>query len=337
MTNATKYNYQTAAQAILSKLKTERDREIVAGRFGLGMPKRQTLEKIGGKYGITRERVRQIEKSAVAKLKAAQVDGITEADSILANHLKDLGHVSELDKIAERLDVDPSEHTYIVFLATLAPSVAVIEESDHFKPALALLPDYHPEAVRSIAQEVVKQLEKAGKPASLSSIRPTVSGNASEETLHNIASISKQLANMDGRWGLAHWPEVNPKSIKDKTYIALARHGSPLHFSEIADRIASLGERKRTVTVQAVHNELIKDPRFVLVGRGIYALRDWGYTPGTVADIITEILREETPLHKNEIVKRVLKKRQVKKTTIVLNLQEKDQFTRVAKATYALK
>jgi hypothetical protein len=73
------------------------------------------------------------------------------------------------------------------------------------------------------------------------------------------------------------------------------------------------------------------------VGRGIYALGDWGYTPGTVADIITDVLRQQSPLHKDEIVKRVLQKRQVKTTTIVLNLQEKDQFVCVAKATYALR
>jgi DNA-directed RNA polymerase delta subunit len=117
----------------------------------------------------------------------------------------------------------------------------------------------------------------------------------------------------------------------------LSKHGQPLHFSDIATRISGLGERKRNVTVQAVHNELIKDPRFVLVGRGIYALAEWGYTPGTVADIIAEVLRQESPLHKDEIVKRVLQKRQVKTTTIVLNLQEKDQFIRVSKATYKLR
>jgi hypothetical protein len=41
-------------------------------------------------------------------------------------------------------------------------------------------------------------------------------------------------------------------------------------------------------------------------------------------------------LHRDEIVRRVLKSRQVKETTILLNLQGKSQFKRVAKATYAL-
>jgi DNA-directed RNA polymerase delta subunit len=110
-----------------------------------------------------------------------------------------------------------------------------------------------------------------------------------------------------------------------------------LHFSEIAKHVRNLGATKRDVTIQAVHNELIKDNRFILIGRGIYALAEWGYTPGTVAEIIASVLREEQPLHKDEIVRRVLMKRQVKTTTIILNLQEKDQFQRTAKATYKLK
>jgi DNA-binding winged helix-turn-helix (wHTH) protein len=56
-----------------------------------------------------------------------------------------------------------------------------------------------------------------------------------------------------------------------------------------------------------------------------------------VADIIAQVLREANePLHRDEIVKRVLKSRFVKETTILLNLQSKGQFKRVAKATYEL-
>ena len=110
-----------------------------------------------------------------------------------------------------------------------------------------------------------------------------------------------------------------------------------MHFAEIAAKLDQVKANPKKVTTQAVHNELIKDKRFVLIGRGIYALAEWGYQAGTVADIIEEVLREESPLTKDEIVRRVLARRQVKVTTIALNLQEKPQFERVAKATYQLK
>ncbi|OYW85905.1 hypothetical protein B7Z17_01470, partial [Candidatus Saccharibacteria bacterium 32-49-10] len=138
-------------------------------------------------------------------------------------------------------------------------------------------------------------------------------------------------------WGLTKWPTVNPKNIRDKIYVILAENKSPMHFSEIADAIKESDFKRKNVTTQAIHNELIKDKRFVLIGRGIYALDSWGYSKGTVADIISDILKDASePLHRDEIVKRVLKSRQVKETTILLNLQSKPQFKRVAKATYGL-
>ena len=110
-----------------------------------------------------------------------------------------------------------------------------------------------------------------------------------------------------------------------------------MHFSDIATHIKDSDFKRKDVTTQAIHNELIKDKRFVLIGRGIYALKEWGYDKGTVADIITAVLKDaKQPLHRDEIVKRVLKSRFVKETTILLNLQSKPQFKRVAKATYDL-
>ena len=130
---------------------------------------------------------------------------------------------------------------------------------------------------------------------------------------------------------------VNPKNIRDKIYVILHEHGKPLHFNEIAKSIKDSSFRRKDVTTQAIHNELIKDNRFVLIGRGIYALKEWGYRKGTVADIIADVLKKAAePLHRDEIVRRVLQHRHVKETTILLNLQGKPQFKRVAKATYTL-
>jgi hypothetical protein len=152
-----------------------------------------------------------------------------------------------------------------------------------------------------------------------------------------LAGISKQLATLNGRWGLIKWPTVNPKNIRDKIYVILSENGKHMHFNEIAEAIKASDFKRKDVTTQAIHNELIKDKRFVLIGRGIYALKEWGYKKGTVADIISEVLKAAgEPLHRDEIVKRVLKSRFVKETTILLNLQSKPQFKRVAKATYEL-
>lgn len=331
------HELRTATKLLLEQLKNSRDREIVALRFGLTPEGRQTLENIGSRYNITRERVRQVEKGAVTKLRQSSAPALGAADSTLRSALTDLGGVASLETIAKRFGAkNASDDAHIVFMATLAPSVHVIEDNDHFHAALTSLAHVSKEALHSATNELTSFLKKHGEPATMKHIAQNITSDLPTKAVEQIAAISKKLAQLEDHWGLSHWPQVNPKSIRDKTYLVLAKETKPLHFTDIAERIAELGQRKRQVTVQAVHNELIKDPRFVLVGRGIYALSEWGYTPGTVADIIADVLRKESPLHKDTIVKRVLERRQVKTTTIILNLQEKNNFVRVAKATYAL-
>lgn len=130
-------------------------------------------------------------------------------------------------------------------------------------------------------------------------------------------------------------PNVNPRNIKDKIYVVLKQNSQPMHFSDIASQIASSNFKRKDVTKQAIHNELIKDKRFVLIGRGIYALNEWGYKKGTVADIIADVIKQNgQPMYRDDIVKQVLKRRKVKETTVLLNLQARPEFKRVAKATY---
>ncbi len=50
---------------------SEREREVLRLRYGLGTDREYTLEEIGRRLAITRERVRQIEARALAKIRAA--------------------------------------------------------------------------------------------------------------------------------------------------------------------------------------------------------------------------------------------------------------------------
>lgn len=332
------FDFHEAVEGILRTLKRDRDRQILSRRFGLGLERRQTLEKIGQDFGITRERVRQIEKAAITKLVANQPQAVTQANQLLIDYLESEGKVCSFTEVANRLGASNNgDQAYVLLLAALSPDVEVIEEDDDLQTGLAVLPVYNRAAVKKLSQELLQTIAQIGKPVSIGEIIKHMPSQPSPKIAANIARITTGAAQLDGTWGLAAWPEVNPRSIRDKTYLVLRRHTKPLHFSDIAGRIQQLGSGKQDVTTQAVHNELIKDGRFILIGRGIYALAEWGYTPGTVADIIVGVLRDQQPLHKDEIVRRVLEKRQVKTSTIVLNLQEKNQFIRVAKATYKLK
>lgn len=333
-------NVEQAVQDILGTVEREREREIVSRRFGL-FDRRETLEQIGELLGITRERVRQLEKAVVTRLKSAagnDLPHIQNVESSLSDHLAQMGNVARVSDVAERLIPNASkiDQSRVTFLAALSPGIAVIDDNDHFFHAIGLGAKHTEKAIRDNVNKIIEAIKEIGEPTSIEAIAGKV-GNDDPKHVEALASVSKNVATLHGRWGLTKWPMVNPKNIRDKIYVILHDNKKPMHFSEIAEAIKTSDLKRKDVTTQAIHNELIKDGRFVLIGRGIYALREWGYKKGTVADVIAEILRKEGgPLHRDEIVKRVLKSRRVKETTILLNLQGKPQFKRVAKATYAL-
>lgn len=331
---------QTAVKDILATVEREREREIIARRFGL-YDRKETLEQIGELLGITRERVRQLEKAIMIRLKIAAEDNlphIANVEKQFIRHLHDLGRVAKVQDLTARVTDQQNDRSraHVAFLAEIAPRLAVVDENDHYHHAVGIKEHHDETQIKEHVDTIVAAIKKHGEPISIEDLHTKVD-HAHPNHVRALASVSKDLASLKDKWGLTKWPTVNPKNIRDKIYVILQENGKPLHFSEIAKAIKGSDFRRKDVTTQAIHNELIKDGRFVLIGRGIYALKDWGYSKGTVADIITDILKEESgPLHRDEIVKRVLKHRQVKETTILLNLQGKQRFTRVAKATYGL-
>jgi predicted Zn-ribbon and HTH transcriptional regulator/DNA-binding phage protein len=333
-------NIESITKEILNTIEREREREIVARRFGL-FDRRETLGQIGELLGITRERVRQLEKAVITRLNESAKNGlphIKEVEKILNQHLEEMGKVARVSEITARITPENSkiDQSRVAFLAQLSPSVAVIDDNDHFYHAVGQATEHTEKAIRDQVNKIIEAIKKIAEPADIETVAQKV-GNEDAKHVEALASISKSVANLHGRWGLVKWPMVNPKNIRDKIYVILHDKKKPMHFSEIAKSIKGSDFKRKDVTTQAIHNELIKDKRFVLIGRGIYALREWGYDKGTVADVISEVLRKEGgPLHRDEIVKRVLKSRHVKETTILLNLQGKSQFKRVAKATYDL-
>lgn len=326
-------------QDILNSIEREREREIIARRYGL-FDRKETLEQIGELLGITRERVRQLEKAVMARLSSAgdELPHIEEVEKTLLAVLEQQGSTARITNLSAALTPENTrtDQSRLAFLTELCPNISVINEDDTHYQAAGVLSAHSTSQMKQEVSRIVAAIKQAGKPVDQSDLA-TLAGMASEEYAVALATVSKQLASLNNRWGLIKWPTVNPKNIRDKIYVILSENGKHMHFNEIAEAIKASDFKRKDVTTQAIHNELIKDKRFVLIGRGIYALKEWGYKKGTVADIISSVLREaNAPLHRDEIVKRVLKSRFVKETTILLNLQSKAQFKRVAKATYEL-
>lgn len=346
--NNMKYQLPVHPEEATKKLFTtlpKRTKDVLEQRFGLGKnPKRLTLEAIGQKYGITRERVRQIEADGLSKIKkSSQIGELKNIFTALENYFLEEGRVMREERILKTLSPHPKHENHVYFLLSLGDPFSRYHESDdlydrwsHDKGAY--------EIARKTLSETTEELRKVGRPVSegkLFEILSASARNAAGDTvpnnvLANWLELSKLIAkNYFGEWGLVEFPEIKPRGVRDLSHIVFTKHGSPLHFSEVAQHIGKLVGKP--VHVQTVHNELIKDARFVLVGRGLYALRDWGYTPGVVRDVISAILKKEGAATKDKIIAAVLKKRFVKPNTVLINLENKKYFKKLADDRYALK
>ena len=158
-----------------------------------------------------------------------------------------------------------------------------------------------------------------------------------KEIINRYLSVSKVIGkNSLGEWGKSTSPHIKARGVKDYAYLVVRKNGKPMHFRDVASEITRIFKKKTNIAT--CHNELIKDKRFVLVGRGMYGLKEWGHAAGVVRDVIKEILKEaEKPLTKQEIIDKVLEKRLVKANTVSINLQDTKYFKRDKDGKYSLK
>lgn len=321
-------------------LKKERYKNVLAKRYGLFGNEKETLETIGKELGITRERVRQIESTAIKRLKNPRCgkDHTKKISAAVIRFLDQNGGFASQEKLLKKFAGSVEKKNAFGLLLQLNKKIQFIKENS-FHTNVWVSNDELGKHAKQIIEKAHEYLKKRGSVIHENELLKELESEIAKGILIlNMLESAKNIAKVkdENVWGLRDWGDVNPRSIKDRVYVILKRDKNPMHFSEIAKKINSAFEEVRKVTEQAVHNELIKDDRFVLIGRGIYALSEWGYQKGIVEEVISEILKEAgKPLHKNEIVERVLGKRMVKEATIVLNLQ-KERFKRVGKATYAL-
>ncbi|MAQ59387.1 hypothetical protein CL638_01595 [bacterium] len=321
----------------------DRARDILEKRYGLGKDgETYTLEAIGQSYGITRERVRQIENYGIQSIQKSdeykkQYDLFIEMQKLI-DQLG--GGVIAEHVLLDELSDDPLVRNHIYFLLVVGDPFYKNKENPHFSHRW-----YTEKRIAETVEEALKKVYKGLNPDDLISESEILSrfreelidiaDRHDEEALKRWLSISKQIdRNPLGDWGHADSPNIRVKGIRDYAYLAVKRHGSPMHFREVAEAISDLFDHDAHVAT--THNELIKDDRFVLVGRGLYALSEWGYTAGVVKDVLRQILESEGPLSKDEIIDKVRKERYVKDNTIMVNLQDTNLFKKLANGTYTL-
>lgn len=363
----TKDAYSFNAPEILSLIMnnlSNKEKEIIQKRFALDGGERKTLEEIGKQHNITRERIRQIQASVVKKIKALEnvQKQISGFGSIVKRIINEYGGIMEeshlLDELLAYSENTPESRQAILFIISqlLDTELERVKKSELLLPGwkLRLLDLDLPHEIISTLQNIIENenrlllLEELIEKYKNHALFPEHSNKLSgklynqfnnggmgdekiKKIIYSYLNVSSRInKNILNEWGLSSWPIVTPKRMGDKVYLILKKNKRPMHFTEITQAINGAGFDKKIAYPATIHNELILDDRFVLVGRGIYALNEWGYKSGTVADVIIDILKEsKTPMTKEQIVEKVLKKRMVKKSTIYLALTNKNKFKKI--------
>jgi hypothetical protein len=340
-TPESKPDFSVLVNQILAYL-PERTRDIFKRRYGLTGEKTETLENIGRDYGITRERVRQIVSDAQKNISAnlSKTDFLEAQKDLIFTIEKNNGIIKE----SEIVDMYNSDGirlaNAIKFLASCSNVIRITAEKSELEKSWAISAETEKKARRAVqkAEEILKSEKKT---FSGEKMNEELGGAFPEMTKQEIMSYLgvavKVKKNKFGKWGIYNWPEISPKGTREKVYLILKEKKQPLHFAQIAKLIDEYKLGTKKAHPQTVHNELIKDDRFVLIGRGMYALSEWGYKEGTIKDVLKEIIdKSGHPLSREEILKEVMKRRKVKKSTVLINLNNRGIFEK-QKDCYSLK
>jgi len=337
--------YKDITKKLLAELPV-RSRDVLIKRYGLGkVSKRETLEAIGGEYKITRERVRQIEAFALNLIKKSEAYTNAEPSfAQLKQSMDDFGGVVHEQVFLESLAKDKSTQNHIHFILVVAEAFTKLKEDENFHYRWTTNSELATKVHQSLKNlcsnfsegDLISEPELVNKfLVELKNIKDVSDDPQVDQFADKWLLLSKNLAkNPLGEWGLAVSPNIRMRGIRDYAYLVLRQNKEPLHFADVAKKINQTFDR--SAHPATCHNELIKDARFVLVGRGLYALTEWGYSKGTVIEVIQRLLKEKGPLTREEVIEKVLKKRQVKNNTILVNLQNPKFFKKNSDGKFVL-
>jgi hypothetical protein len=319
----------------------ERGKDVLTRRYGLGKSsEKMTLEGIGGIYGITRERVRQIEDNSLENIrKSKNYKDLAENFNELTEFIHDMGSIVSESELLNQISKNESQKNYVHFMLVVGNPFYKNKEDKNFNHRWYVDSELSKKVELSIKKlyeslnddEIISEAEMISR--FLINLQDISEKYKNDEILKRWLQLSKKITqNPLGDWGKAESTNINVKGIRDYAYLVIRKHGSPIHFREVAEAITKTFNKKAHVAT--THNELIKDKRFVLVGRGLYALTEWGYSNGVVRDVIKDVIVKNGPLTKEEIIDKVLKERYVKENTILVNLQNSRVFKKDNKGKY---
>ena len=326
----------------LLSLLTHKEQDIIERRFAIKTDKKETLDRIGRSYSITRERVRQIESVAIQKLaRISQDPSMQLVHNLALSILRANGNVMVEEELVAAMikgmkDGDQLNPNSVKFALRVSRHLNKQDKNQYYR-AFWFTNELNLPQVKRYMVDITQVLQREKCVLGFDDIYDRMPEPPAKETVASLLKVDWNFMSLeDGRYGLKSWRFLNPRSIKDCIMIVLNERQKPMHFREILKELSVRFPKRKKVTLQACHNELIRHDEFVLLGRGQYGLRKWGMAAGTVCDLIISVFKDNDfePMRRKDIIEKLLEKRDVRLGTISLNLQKYPFFKRVGRAVY---
>ncbi len=326
----------------------DKEKIIISRRIWLNWEK-ETLQEIGNDYSITRERVRQIEDVWIKKIwriiKTTELSKIQEMwEELITLHGWLLIKDNLVNGVINELKIDKAINPGIIEIILQSDFSITKSKPQLWTKTYFYFPEVNKKIISEVHKEALKMLKKKWDILEKNSLYEMIKinlfqsyGKIETVLVDSILDIFTDIVKWEEKYiWLEKWKILNPATLKDKAIYIMKKQKQPVHFVELTNSIAT--HFKEPVKTATIHNELIRNNEFVLIGRGIYVLKEWGYKPGTVIDVIIDILwKVKWPLSTDAIIAKVLKTRKVKSSTVYMNLQDRKHIERVWRNLYQLK
>jgi hypothetical protein len=258
-----------------------RTRKIFEQRFGIEGKAPASLQAVGDRWKITRERVRQIIERAIAATEINPHSPLAQVQLRLREHIRRQGGVMVEEKLFSSLGLGKEEKQaqgVLRVVLSLDKKIGFRRRRKNFRTYWYLLP-CSPSYIKKVCREAREIFQARGAPLTLEQLTAAFQTQGKKiEPVKLAAVLSTDISvgrSPFGLWGLAKWATIYPKLVADKAYLVLKHIGRPLHFEELAEEIRRVHFDEHVPVAGSVHNELMRDERFVRVGRGTYALTEW--------------------------------------------------------------
>lgn len=325
-----------------------KEQDVIKKRIWL-LWKRETLQNIWSSFKptITRERVRQIEDTWIKKIwRMIKTNVLSEIQSkskeFLSLHWGILSKKKLINILIKELNIEKNINKWILEVIIQSDSDLKKSKQTLWCEIYFFYSDVSKQTIDLVHKEALKILKKKKDVMDQKTLYEIIKDNLKSRVKLSTVFIDSVLELFfdiikweDSLIGLSKWKILNPKTLKDKAIYVMKKEKVPMHFVDIANKITDM--LWEAVKVNTIHNELIRNREFVLIGRWIYALKEYWFTPWTVLDVIVDILSKKwEAMNTEDIIKDVLKIRKVKPTTIYMNLQNKNTIERVWRNYYQL-